>query len=130
LITLDTQVMLFDALEPGRLSRRAKQALAEGSAARSLACSDICLWEMAMLAARGRIDTRGDAAAFINDLLQARHIRALPITAEIAVLAQSDAFRHGDPADRLVAATALDYGAPLVTADAELRRLRGLHTVW
>ena len=72
-------------------------------------------------------------AAFINDLLQARHIRTLPITPEIAVLAQSDEFhtlRHGDPADRLVAATALEYGVPLVTADAELRKLRELKVIW
>jgi PIN domain nuclease of toxin-antitoxin system len=130
LITLDTQVMVFDVLEPRRLSRRAKQALAEGTESRSLACSDICLWEMAMLAARGKIDARGDPAAFIGDLLLARHIRTLPITPEIAVLAQSDAFRHGDPADRLVAATALEYGVPLVTADAELRKLRDLKIVW
>ncbi len=122
--------MVFDALEPRRLSRRAKQALAEGTEARSLACSDICLWEMAMLAARGKIDARGDPTAFINDLLQARHIRTLPITPEIAVLAQSDAFRHGDPADRLVAATAIEHGVALVTADAELRKLRGLNAVW
>ncbi len=125
--------MVFDALEPRRLSRRAKQALAEGTESRSLACSDICLWEMAMLAARGKIDARGDTAAFMNDLLQARYIRTLPITPEIAVLAQSDAFhtlRHGDPADRLVAATALEYGVPLVTADAELRKLRQLKVVW
>ena len=130
MITLDTQVMVFDVLEPRRLSRRAKQALAEGSESRSLACSDICLWEMAMLVARGKIDARGAPSAFISDLLQARYIRTLPITPEIAVLSQSDAFRHGDPADRLVAATALEYGVPLVTADAELRKLRGLKTVW
>ena len=130
MITLDTQVMVFDVLEPRRLSRRAKQALAEGTESRSLACSDICLWELAILAARGKIDARGDTAAFINDLLQARYIRTLPITPEIAVLAQSDAFRHGDPADRLVAATALEYGVPLVTADAELRKLRQLKAVW
>ena len=130
MITLDTQVMVFDVLEPRRLSRRAKQALAEGTESRSLACSDICLWELAMLAARGKVDARGDTAAFINDLLQARYIRTLPITPEIAVLAQSDAFRHGDPADRLVAATALEYGVPLVTADAELRKLRQLKAVW
>jgi PIN domain nuclease of toxin-antitoxin system len=130
LITLDTQVMVFDVLEPRRLSRRAKQALAEGTEARSLACSDICLWELAMLAARGRIDARGDTAAFINDLLQARYIRTLPITPEIAVLGQSDAFHHGDPADRLIAATALEFGAPLVTADVELRKLRQLKAIW
>ena len=49
------------------------------------------------------------------------------------MLAQSDAFhtlRHGDPADRLVAATAIEHGVALVTADAELRKLRGLNAVW
>lgn len=130
MITLDTQVMVFDVLEPKRLSRRARQALAEGTEARNLACSDICLWEIAMLATRGKITVRGDPAAFIADLLQARYIRTLPITPEIAVLAQTDAFRHGDPADRLVAATALEYGVPLVTADAALRKLGNLKIVW
>ena len=122
--------MVFDVLEPRRLSRRAKQVLAEGTESRSLACSDICLWQMAMLAARGKIDARGDPAAFISDLLQARYIRSLPITPEIAVLAQSDAFRHGDPADRLIGATAIEHGVALVTSDAELRKVRRLKVVW
>ena len=48
----------------------------------------------------------------------------------IAVLAQSEEFRHGDPADRLIAATAIAHGAPLVTADAKLRRVKGLRVIW
>ncbi|MGH8766141.1 MAG: type II toxin-antitoxin system VapC family toxin [Burkholderiales bacterium] len=130
MITLDTQVMVFDVLEPRRLSRRAKQALADASASRSLACSDICLWELAMLAAKGRIDTQGDTAAFIDDLLLARHIRVLPITPTIAALAQSDMFVQRDSADRIIAATAIEHGVPLITADAELRRVQALEVIW
>jgi len=37
---------------------------------------------------------------------------------------------HGDPADRLIGATALQLGAPLITADAKLRALPDLHSVW
>ena len=54
MIVLDTQVLLFDALDPRRLSRRARNALEEGMEAGALACSDISLWEIALLAARRR----------------------------------------------------------------------------
>ena len=121
---------MFDVLDSKRLSHRAKQALAEGMESGSLVCSDISLWEIAMLSARGRIDVRGNTAEFIDRTLQSRSIRVLPITPEIAVLAQSHEFQHGDPADRIIAATALVHGARLVSADARLRKLRRLKVVW
>jgi PIN domain nuclease of toxin-antitoxin system len=57
-------------------------------------------------------------------------VRVLPITAEIAVLSQSDQFPHGDPADRLIAATARFHRAPLVTSDVKVRKLRDVETIW
>ncbi len=83
-----------------------------------------------MLVARGRLDAGMDARQFLDDLIAARRLQVLPITAEIAVLSQSDAFSHGDPADRLIAATALLHRAPLVTSDAKLRKLKEIATVW
>lgn len=130
MILLDTQVLLFDALEPKRLSRKARTALEEGMQADALACSDISLWEIALLAARRRIDAGPDIAAFIESVLQLRSVRVLPITPAIATLAQSDLFAHGDPADRLIGATAIEHGVSLVTADAELRKLRELKALW
>ena len=130
MILLDTQVILFDALDPGRLSRKARTALEDGARSGSLACCDITLWEIALLAARGRIDAGPDIGAFIESALQVRAIRVLPITPAIATLAQSDLFAHGDPADRIIAATAIEHGAPLVTADAKLRKLKEPATIW
>lgn len=115
-------------LEPKRLTARARRAL-EGAAG-PLAASDVSLWEIAMLIARGRIEPATDAVQFIEDIIEARAIRILPITPKIAVLAQSEGFVHGDPADRLIAATAIAHGAQLVTADARLKRLRGLRVLW
>ena len=54
----------------------------------------------------------------------------LPLTPRIAVLAQSDHFKQGDPADRIIGATAIAHGAQLVTADAQLRRVPGLRVIW
>ena len=130
MILVDTHVLLFDALEPKRLSRAARNALAEGTESGVLACSDISLWEIALLIARGRIRPETDAVQFIDDLVQGRQVTVLPITPKIAVLSQSDTFTHGDPADRLIAATALAHRARLVSADERLRKLKVIDVVW
>ena len=83
-----------------------------------------------MLIARGRLDPGMDAGQFLEDLIAASRINVLPITPEIAILSQSDEFSHGDPADRLIAATAMFHRARLVTSDAKLRKVKGLSTVW
>ena len=83
-----------------------------------------------MLIARKRLDPGMDARQFLEDLISARRIAVLPITAEIALLSQSDEFSHGDPADRLIAATAIFHRAALVTSDAKLRKLKSLGTIW
>lgn len=127
MVVIDTHVLLQDALEPKRLSPLARRALqGEGS----LAASDISLWEIAMLIAKNRVNPGADAAKFIEKLLESRAIRILPITPRIAVLAQSDDFAHGDPADRIIAATAIVHGAQLVSADARLKRVPGLRVLW
>lgn len=130
MLVLDTHALIYDALAPARLSSRARKAISDAAATRELACCDISLWEIAMLVARGRLDAGMDARQFLDDLIAARRLQVLPITAEIAVLSQSDAFSHGDPADRLIAATALLHRAPLVTSDAKLRKLKEIATVW
>jgi len=127
-VVLDTHVLVYDALDPKRLSVRARRAL-EGEHG-PLAASDISLWELAMLIAKRRIDPATDAAQFIQDVIDARALRVLPLTPQIAALAQSDAFGHGDPADRIIAATALAHGAALVSADRQLARTRGLRVIW
>ena len=130
MIVLDTHVLVNDAMNPGLLSRRARAAIADGQAANFLCCSDMSLWEIAMLIARKRLRVDADAGKFLEGVLAARAIRVLPITVQIAVLAQSDNFVHGDPADRVIAASALAHGAQLITADKRLRKVPGLKVIW
>jgi len=83
-----------------------------------------------MLIAHKRLDPAMDARQFLDDMIAARQLRVLPITPEIAVLSQSDVFAHGDPADRLIGATARLHRAALITSDAKLRKLKEVTTIW
>ena len=131
MILLDTCALVFDALAPERLSAEALRAIEEGEENGSLACCDISLWEIAMLVSRGRLDPGTDDLSFLKLILASRAIRPLSITPEIAKISANDAlFAHHDPADRIIAATALHYGGPLVTCDQALQAVKGLKIIW
>jgi PIN domain nuclease of toxin-antitoxin system len=131
MILLDTCAIIFDALTPERLTNRAKKALEEGEQEGTLACSDISLWEVAMLVQKGRLDPGTDYLTFMHASLAARRVRVLPITPEIADLSATLAsIQHQDPADRIIAATAVHHGAKLVTADEKLRDAARIPTLW
>jgi PIN domain nuclease of toxin-antitoxin system len=119
MIVLDTCALIFDALSPDRLSSRALAAIDRAGAAGELAISDVSLWEVAMLVSRGRLHPGTDAATFLGLVLAARSIAVLPISAAIACRAASLGL-HGDPADRIIVATALENRASLITTDARI----------
>ncbi len=127
---LDTHALVFDALARNRLSTAARKAIDEGDAAGDLACCDISLWEIAMLIFKGRLRVDEDTVVFLRNIIEARSLRVIPISAEIAALSASDQVGVGDPADRLIAATARHYGARLITRDRALASVAGLVTVW
>jgi len=120
-ILLDTNAIIFDALQPDRLSRSARKKVDQGQSEGSLACCDISLWEIAMLISKDRLDPGVPALEFINLALASRSIEVLPIEPEIADLSASFGNDVGlDPADRLIAATAVHHRATLLTADRAL----------
>lgn len=127
MIVLDTHAWIWLASDPSQLGRAAARAL---RAARSRGVAAISCWEVAMLAAAGRIELDRDAVAWMDDSLRAERIELLPLTPAVAaVSAQLEALR-GDPADRLIVATALTHGAALVTCDERIRASGVVKTVW
>lgn len=131
MLILDTCALIFDSLDPVRLSKKAAAAIEDADVAGLIACCDISLWEIAMLIAKKRIDPGTDAQRFIYLVMKARNVKVLPITPEIAAAsAQTDFIPHGDPADRIIAATTILHKSRLVTSDQKLAVVAGLRVVW
>lgn len=128
MVVCDTQIIVWDAMRSSRLPENVRALIDTATATETLACADISLWEIGMLVDKGRVVVDAPMAEFITGVLEARAYRVLPITPEIAELAQSPLFNHGDPADRLIAATAWHHRATLVTSDGKLRAIPGLKT--
>lgn len=129
-IICDTHVLLFWADAPERLSKKATALIEAGIESSSLRCSDISLWEIAMLQRLGRLSLSVSTDQYLKDILMAMRIRIRPITAEIAVLSQSEFYQHKDPADRIIASTALAENALLITKDEKLRNLTQIKSIW
>ena len=129
MIFLDTHVLIWMASDPKRLSKKAREAIREAREKTGVAIAAITLWELAWLAENGRIQVAGSVESLVRET--ASRVMVEPITAEIAALAvQLPAGFPKDPADRLIAATAMVEGAPLVTADERIRGAKVVQTIW
>lgn len=125
-VLLDTHVVQWWSAEPDRLSRTASQTLADAD---ELAVAAITWYELAWLARHERILVRIPVRSWLDDL--AGQLRTFSVTPAIADTATSLPARFpGDPADRLIYATALEHGLSLVTKDHRLRRSRSGVVVW
>ena len=128
----DTHALLFWADRRERLSQTALAALETGRQAGVLACSDMCFCEMAMLFRKGRlrVPLPHTPASYMENIAAALKLTILPVSPTIAALAESGIVPQGDPGDRVIAATALHYNAPLITADGKLHDLPQLRCIW
>jgi PIN domain nuclease of toxin-antitoxin system len=115
IIVLDTHIWLwlinsdFDRFPPSWLQRF---ELAE-----ILAVSPLSCYEIALAQSRGRLELTCSSREWFSRALATAKIELLPLTTEIAVRAVNLSPIHKDPFDRLIIATALEYGAKLASVD-------------
>ena len=129
MILLDTHVLIWMASEPRRLSKKARAAIREARQKTGVAIATITLWELAWLAENGRIQVTGSVESFVRATVA--RVILKPMTPEIAALAvRLPSGFPKDPADRIIVSTAMVEGAPLVTADEQIRQARVVQTIW
>lgn len=130
MILLDTHVVIWLALEPAKISKRATAAIESTRRGDSgLAISAITLLEISMIENRGRVKLDTSLETFLSEV-EARFV-VLPITGRVCVRAMElPAGYPKDPADRIIGATALAEGIALITADNDIRSAKTPRTIW
>lgn len=120
-LLLDTHALVW-LMEGDRRLCPAARRLAEAAAKEGLLrVSAISVWEIATLESKGRISFDRDCQTWISEMLETPGLHLVPLTPEIAVQStRLPGIIHGDPADRILIATARVLNATLLTADAKI----------
>jgi PIN domain nuclease of toxin-antitoxin system len=122
LMVLDTHVWIW-VVEGARtaLSAPAIEAIERAGRRGAVRVSAISVWEVAMLEAKGRISLSRPLDDWVHAALRAPGVRLLPLSPEIAIeSARLPGAPHGDPADRILMASARHLGGRLATCDREI----------
>ncbi|HUD57141.1 MAG TPA: type II toxin-antitoxin system VapC family toxin [Terracidiphilus sp.] len=130
MILLDTHVVVWLMADPDRLSTRSRERILRARVEReSIAYSPVTIYEIAYSVRRNRLPLRVKVEDFIAEI--EKRLRSAPLTTAIAVCAAGlpEPF-HGDPLDRIIAATAIVENCTLVTADTKIHSSGVYNVVW
>ena len=131
MIILDTHIIIWDALQPEKISKKARKMIDRANDSGEIIIADISLWEIAMLMKKKRLSVDATYPEFIRLIRVANHYAVQAITPEIADLSVSLSSEVNlDPADRLICATSLFRNVPLITADSNLIKAKSVETIW
>ena len=118
-LVLDTHSLVWLVEGDPRLGRQARLSAQASLQADRLSVSAISFWEIAMLVRSGRLGLAMAVAEWHRRTLDLGIIEA-PVTGQIGILAGELDGLPGDPADRIITATALLQGHTLLTADQRI----------
>ena len=130
MITLDTHVIIWDALNPKLVSTKAKAEIRKANQTDGIIFCEISLWEIAILMKKQKIILDIPYQEFIGLIKTSNNYIFKGITPEIAELSTNLPNEiNQDPADRIISATSIITNTPLVTADKNLLKSK-LNTIW
>ncbi|MBI2902132.1 MAG: type II toxin-antitoxin system VapC family toxin [Candidatus Methylomirabilis oxyfera] len=128
MILLDTHAWVWWATSSPNLSKNAVKAI---RAAQTLHVSAISCWEVATLAAKGRLVFDRDVEVWLDLALRFPGVELVPLSPRIAVRSSRlEKGFLGDPADRIIVATALEHGCAIVSKDERIRSYPRVRVTW
>lgn len=131
MIVLDTHAWVWWVSGHGDLSRKARRIIRTAANQAAVYVSSISVWEVAQLVARGRLELTIDVEAWVAKSEALPFLHFVPVDNAIALKSvQLPSPFHPDPADRIIVATALTLGFPLVTRDEKITDYPHVRTIW
>jgi PIN domain nuclease of toxin-antitoxin system len=124
-VLVDTHVWVWWLIANSPLTVRERTALDRAASGGGLFLAAISLWEAQMLHAKGRLELPLPFPDWLRRAAAPGVVTVLPF--DVPLIAALDSLPgrfHGDPADRLIVATARVHDLPLATRDVRIRRSR------
>ena len=127
-LILDTHALLWHASNSDKLSLTANQTIQDASV---IYVSAISAWEIGMLVQKGRLALSYDVGEWISLTSQIPKLKWIDVTPDIAVRSTMlPEHFHGDPADRIIVASAISFNSILVSADQKIQTYKHVRTIW
>ena len=123
-VLLDTHALVWLLEGDEHLGNEARRLADTAVKEDALLVSAMTFWEVAMLVQRHCLVLVQPVANWRRNVLELG-IAEIPVTGDIGILAAELEAFPPDPADRIIAATAMAHGARLITADAKILGWKG-----
>lgn len=131
MIVLDTHTWVWWVSTPEQLSGVARNEIDQARQRGEICISSISAWEVSLLVRKGRLELTTPVDDWIAKSEALPFIRFVPLDNRIAYRSNYlPGDLHEDPADRIIVATALTLGAPLVSRDTKIRDYPHVKTIW
>jgi len=119
MILLDTHVLVWLDQGSRQLGSKSLALADEALKSSELFVSAISFWEIAMLVEKGRLEMQMKVENWRQALLD-NGLVEVDLSGDIAIQSAQLQNIHGDPADRIIVATAIGLSATLCTADMKI----------
>lgn len=129
MIVLDTHALLWWALDPGKLSHAAAEICAQMERDGGFA-SAISIWELGVKIRNQKLDLGLSLQEFVRRIEQSAVVELVPVDAALWLRTATLEWSHRDPADRVIASTAIEKGLPVLTKDEAFHGFASLRAVW
>lgn len=126
---LDTHALLWWALDADQLSERARVVVADMERQGGFA-SAISIWELGIKIKRGKLELPLTIEDLATRIERGNVVELVPVDTQLWLHSLSLAWDHSDPADRVIVATAIARGLPLLTKDRAMQQFPDVATVW
>ncbi len=131
MIVLDTHIWLWWISNPENLSTAANQAIDQAITEDGIIISSISTWEVALLVDKERLKLSIDLRDWVRKTESLPFVRFMPVDNTISLRSVTLPGQfHPDPADRIITATAMTMGLPLVTKDDKIINYPHVQTIW
>lgn len=120
-LLLDTHTCIWLMIGEERLSTVFLRAVEKSIKHSQIYISAISVWEVGMLVEKKRLELEMDVLDWVEQALDGPGTSLLPISPRIAIgSTRLPEGVHGDPADRILIATAHEHNAVLITHDEKI----------